>query len=171
VMELTARILSVTPKLVKNGTMTIWLVNTPEGEFGTTQSAIGHAAEGLLNQMADLDVTVRQNGEFENKYLNKITVSKQGLETPAAVQAARAQEAQQRNATTDMTFEQYRAGVDEKEQKINRAVALKAAVRISETPEELAANLVAFMEWLEHGRPPRVFGFPPEPDDADDVPF
>lgn len=149
---ITALVQNVDTKLVKNGTMTIWEVATPEGKFSTTKPEYGNAARELIGKVADMKVSIQQNGQYTNRYLNAIRLSRQSVDTPVGQAALRAQEAQQ------VTYEQYRSGEAEKDsqrtESIHRQCAAKVAAAMSTDAVEFWANVDAVFTFFQTGNYP-----------------
>ena len=170
-MTVTATIASVHPKKVNRKSdgkeITLWEVELEDGSVWTTGNiAIGNQARDLIGYPADMTVKVVQNGDFQNKYLQKVKQSASQTAVSEAIQTA--QQKQQETSQPAITFEQYaklererreaqEAAERHKNTSIYRQVAAKVAAALAspeDSPDTFWTNVVELMVFFESGLTP-----------------
>jgi len=101
--------------------------------MGHLQRWSRNKALALKGQMADLQVSIEQKGDFTNYYLNGIQTAKSGAQPPAGSEVAqaaqRAQEASQR--VPEVSYEQYKDLEDGKETRKNTSIHRQTATKVA----------------------------------------
>jgi hypothetical protein len=157
-----ATIVSVGTRQVGARNSTLWEVTTQDGtKWVTFKAQVGNAATNNQGAVVDMSVSIEQNGDFTNYYVNDIRVKApaaqpQGLTVPASeiqTLAARAQEAA--TAKQEMGFAEFAAHEQRKNESIHRQVAAKVACQLaSEDADEFWSNVSALFDYFQTGRTP-----------------
>ncbi len=156
--DVTARVVEVVSRSVKNGTMTIWDITTEDGtKWSTFKADMGQAALELKGQVADLKVTIEKKDDgYTNYYLNNIRPNPASAQTPAGQMAAQAAHAQ--IEVPVVSFDQYKSGEEEKEkrrnQSIHRQTAAKVAAELSKDEDEFWTNVQHLVHFFGTGNVP-----------------
>lgn len=154
----------VESKMVKNGTLKLWEVETAEGtKWATFKEPTARAAHALIGKPALIAYVIKSDGQRTSYYLNEIGPAAPGSELPPAAADPSAQTASPvvPQASKDISFTEF-ATVERdrqdaekaKTESIHRQVATKVAAELSKTPADFWANVSELIAFYATGSMP-----------------